>query len=126
MVANLVSACAGVCLTIASSGEMPAEPADRIFLSCTGTLLAADAGKGDPVITNAIVDLGRHAVFGFGMGTIPIAYVTLGEVSFNSPTVEGSLDRRTGHTTVTLRGPSRHSPALMSFDLMCGQSEAPS
>jgi len=126
MVVNLIRACAGACLTIASSGETPSVPPDRIFLSCTGTLVAADAGKGDPIITNAIVDLGRHAVYGFGMGVIPIAYVTLAEVSFASPTVEGSLDRRTGHTVVTLRGGPRQSAPLMSFDLACGQSDRPS
>ena len=125
MVANLVRVCAGACLTIASSGEAPVGQADRIFLSCTGTLVTADAGKGDEVITNAVVDLPRHAVFGFGMGTIPIEYVTLREVSFASATVAGSLDRRTGHATVTLRTATRRSP-LMSFDLMCGQSDAPS
>ncbi|MBN8995644.1 MAG: hypothetical protein J0H94_10475 [Rhizobiales bacterium] len=126
MVASLIRACAGACLTIASSGEAPVEPPDRIFLSCRGTLVAADAGKSDPIITNAIVDLGRHAVYGFGMGAIPIAYVTVGEVSFASPTVDGSLDRKTGHTVVTLHGPTRQSPALMSFDLACGQSDRPS
>ena len=125
MVASLIRACAGACLTIASSGEAPVEPPDRIFLSCKGTLVATDAGKGDPIITNAIVDLGRHAVYGFGMGVIPIAYVTRAEVSFASPTIEGSLDRKTGHTVVTLRSGPRQSTPLMSFDLACGQSDRP-
>lgn len=126
MVASLVHACAGACLTLASGGEAPVEPMERIFLSCSGTLAAADAGKRDPVITNAIVDLARHAVYGFGMGAVPITYVTRGEVWFTSATVDGSLDRKTGHTTLTLRAAGAQSPPLMSFDLMCGQSDRPS
>jgi hypothetical protein len=124
MAAALIRACAGACLAMASSGEAPVEPMARIFLTCEGTLIAADAAKGNPVTTNAVVDFGRHAVYGFGMGAVPIIYVTLGEVAFRSATVEGSLDRRTGHTTVTLRGASA-SP-LLALDLTCGQSDAPS
>ena len=70
-------------------------------------------------MTSGGVDLDRRWVYGFGLGGVPVVYVTQKEIGFASPTIDGSVDRHTGRTTITMHAGQDPSHAVMSMDLAC-------
>ncbi len=85
-----------------------------------------EAETASPVITGGGVDLDRRWVYGFGLGGVPVVFVTRNEIAFTSPTVDGSLDRRTGRATIAVRSADGGADPLMSMDLVCRLSAPPS
>ncbi len=85
MVANLLVACTGACLFAAFSMDPAVEDDSRILLSCAGTLVTAgQPAAGSRIETDAAVDLDRGSVSGFGLGRVPIVYVTQSMIGFTS------------------------------------------
>jgi hypothetical protein len=117
MVANLL-ACAGLCLSVAASTDLPPDNDGRQMLSCEGTLTNVGQSAG-PIVANGFIDLKGGWVYGFGIGGVPIVRVTRTEVSFASATVSGSLDRRTGHTRIEVSAGEVKPKTLMAMELSC-------
>ncbi len=127
----LLAACASIgtaAFAVPPVSESSA-PAERLRVSCTGTMMTAgQPPPGGPIIANGLIDFAGQRVSGFGVGSQPIVVLTASHIAFGtSPSegarrgniVEGSIDRRTGETRVLVRSPQDPSKVRIEETLDC-------
>jgi hypothetical protein len=125
MVANLLIACsAAVCGALLPVSGLT-EPPHRFFLACRGTMLVAGSGAQSRILADGIVDMERRRVYGFGLGGEQVIVLAARQIAFASlkPTgaavVDGSIDLRTGKTTITTRSARNPDEHLIDMELDC-------
>ena len=106
-----------------TTGEA-APNADPVRLTCTGVMVTPDAGTaGQPIMADGLLDLAGMRVRGFGIGSHPIVFLTATRVAFGTSAggdgVEGTIDRLTGVTRISVRSPGHPETEQMSFSLDC-------
>ena len=126
MVANLLLICsAAVCGALLPVSESFDSSESRFFLTCKGTMHVAGAMPASAIIADGIVDLAKRRVYGFGVGGEPIVLLTGTLIGFATPAasdgqvVDGSIDRHTGKTTISVRSSKDPSERLIDMDLDC-------
>jgi hypothetical protein len=127
MIANLLLICsAALCGALLPVSDTT-DRADRFFLTCQGTMRVAGAPAASPIITEGIVDLAKRRVYGFGLGGEQVIVLAAGQVGFASPeptasaagTIDGSIDLRTGKTTIAMHAAGNPGSHLIDMDLEC-------
>ena len=113
---------------IPKESEAPAQ-SERLRATCTGTLLTADMPPpGSRIMADGTLDLVGRRVDGFGLSSQPIVVLTAAEIDFGSSPpadarfgmiVEGSIDRRTGATSIVVRGMKDPSDVRIKMTLDC-------
>jgi hypothetical protein len=106
-----------------TSGDAAPEP-DHIRLTCTGVMVTPGASaEKQPIVADGLLDLAAMRVRGFGIGSHPIVYLTAARVAFgtaaNGDGVEGTIDRLTGATRISVRSPKDPAAEAMSISLDC-------
>jgi hypothetical protein len=127
MIGRLLIFGAGISAASAQSA-MQSPPIERFRLICTGDMASGDASQpATPLLVDGMVDLGSRSVRGFGLSGQPIQSVSDREIAFGTDRragtagllVEGSIDRATWRTAITVRAPGDPAHPLMAMRLDC-------
>jgi hypothetical protein len=115
---------------VAAVGGDVAPETGGLRLVCSGTMTIAGVdAPPQKVSSGGIVDFDGMRVDGFGMGSEPIVYVSPARIDFGSATAgghgEGSIDRATGATRVSIRQAGDPTRELFTMRLECSMMPWP-
>jgi hypothetical protein len=92
----------------------------------TGT----DGATESRITTRGLIDIEHKSAGGFGIGRVPVAFVSASEVRFGSSAVdetgqpiEGAFDRATGAMTIAVRSQKQPAEILIRMELSCRIAE---
>jgi hypothetical protein len=120
-----LSASAAHANTVASQDNL------SLSLSCAGIMFTGTDGATESRITTlGLIDIEHKRAGGFGIGRVPVAFVSASEVRFGSSTVdetgqpiEGVFNRATGEMTIAVRSQKRPAEILIRMELSCRITE---
>jgi len=111
------------------AAESPEAGDDRVALKCSGFMLAeGQAPPGSQITAEGLIDLLGKRIRGLGIGSAPIVSVTAETISFGDslrrkPTrghsIEGTIDRFSGETMITVREATAPWATLIAMELDC-------
>lgn len=130
MISKLVALIAAVILApLALAAESPEVREDRFALDCSGFMeTAGQPPPGSRIMVGGVVDLREMNVSGFGIGYAPIFATTGEEIRFGaSPLevrvgaqrIEGTINRLSGKTRVSVRSTKEPQTMLIGMELDC-------
>jgi hypothetical protein len=129
---SFIAGVAAVCAFAAHANTVAPQDNFALRLNCSGLMFSGTDGVTESRITTlGLIDIEHKRAGGFGIGRVPVAYVSASEIRFGSSTldeaegqpVEGSFDRATGEMTIAVRSQKRPAEILIRMELSCRIAE---
>jgi len=126
MFARLLIICACAWTASGASIVETVDAPERLHLTCSGTLATpADRPGASDITADGVVDVAGGSVYGFGLGGQPIRALDAEEIAFGDAGqsggrwIDGSIDRGTLETRITVYGGGDGADPLMVMRLAC-------
>jgi hypothetical protein len=127
----LIAGVAAICAFAAHANTVATQDDLALTLNCAGLMFTGTNGATESrITTRGLIDIEHKRAGGFGVGRVPVAYVSASEVRFGSSTVdetgqpiEGVFNRATGEMTIAVRSQKRPAEILIRMELSCRITE---
>jgi hypothetical protein len=126
MLARLLMVSGAALVASGASVVHPNLPGDRFRLACSGIILGpVEMVRSAALVSTGVVDLVGGNVYGFGLGGLPIRFVSQSRIVFSSggsngqQLIEGRIDRETLNTQIFVHGSRRPDLPSISMRFSC-------